>query len=257
MQEEARRPAVTSPPRNARFREGMLARLAAQDLARHISAGRALEASVATNAAEGGAIAAWCSESVDQLRAALVGVGNDAPPHHTGLWIPGEGVWRGFEYAIQGADDHATRLSLGLSYLEEVLQRMPDYAEASGQTAPEPQLSVSISGGTVNIPQLAAKINNINSAITGVVHQSGTDVAEALRELQRAVVVQDGLEDSERQNLLDNVEYLATAANTPPEGRNRGLITSVLLALTTAAASAEQLQRVMDTWGGVLQGLIP
>ncbi|WP_138430102.1 MULTISPECIES: hypothetical protein [Streptomyces] len=257
MQEEAGTPAVALPPRHARLREGMLARLTAQDLAGQISAGRALEASVATNAREGEAIAAWCSKSVEQLRAALVGVGNDAPPGYTGLWIPGEGVWRGFEYAIHHASDHATRLSLGLGYLEEVLQRMPDYAEASGQTAPEPGLSVSISGGTVNIPQLAARINNINSTITGVVHQSGTNVAEALRELQRAVVAQEGLEDTERQTLLDNVEYLATAANTPPEGRNRGLVTSVLLALTTAAAGAEQLQRVMDTWGGVLQGLIP
>ncbi|MFJ4536659.1 hypothetical protein ACIP39_11925 [Streptomyces tibetensis] len=257
MQEEARRPAVIAPPRNARLREGVLARLTAEDLARQISAGRALEASVAANAAEAEAVAAWCGESVDQLRAALVGVGNDAPPNYTGLWIPGEGVWRGFEYAIQSAGDHATRLSLELGYLEEVLRRMPDYAEASGQAAPEPRLSVSISGGTVNIPQLASQINNINSTITGVVHQSGADVAEALRELQQAVVEQEGLEESERQTLLDNVEYLATAANTPPEGRNRGLITSVLLALTAAAASAEQLQRVMDVWGGALQGLIP
>ncbi|MET9436484.1 hypothetical protein [Streptomyces sp. NPDC006551] len=82
-------------------------------------------------------------------------------------------------------------------------------------------------------------------------------MADALKGIQQAVLSQDGLEDSQRQDLLDNVEYLATAANTPPDQRNRGIITSVLLALSTAAATGDQLQRALDTWGAVLRSLLP
>lgn len=56
--------------------------------------------------------------------------------------------------------------------------------------------------------------------------------------------------------LLDNVGYLAEAAQAPPEKRNRGIIKSVLAALTAAATSGVELSKAMDTWGAVLHKLV-
>lgn len=59
--------------------------------------------------------------------------------------------------------------ALCLSYLEKVRDHMSDYAEAAGQVAPGPQISMNISGGTFYGGQFAAQISNIDSAITTVV----------------------------------------------------------------------------------------
>ncbi|KAK1181797.1 hypothetical protein B7755_028830 [Streptomyces sp. NBS 14/10] len=240
---------VEAPPRHGRLNQGMLARLVIEDVKEQIDAGRALEGSL--NEKPLRVVWSWCSETRGVLRA----FADDVPSDFWRL-VRDVGVCRSPAFPDPAALSQAY-LSLGLSYLEEVLERMPDYAEASGQAAPEPRVSFAISGGTFHGVQFATQIANIESTIAGVAYQSGTDAAEALKALQQAVLSQPGLEDSERQDLLDNVEYLATAANTPHEHRKRGLISAALLALTTAAAAGGQLQGVMDTWGGVLQGLLP
>ncbi|MEU5612651.1 hypothetical protein AB0H03_28650 [Streptomyces sparsogenes] len=240
---------VEAPPRHGRLNQGMLARLVNEDVKRQIDAGRVLERALGEEPLR--AVWSWCSEA----RGVLGAFADDVPSDFWRL-VRDVGVCKSPVFPDPGALSQAY-LSLGLSYLEEVLERMPDYAEASGQAAPEPRVSFEISGGNFHGVQFAAQIANIESTIAGVAHQSGTDTAEALKALQQAVLSQPGLEDSEREGLLDNVEYLATAANTPPEHRKRGLISAALLALTTAAATGGQLQGVMDTWGGVLQGLLP
>ncbi|OIJ63647.1 hypothetical protein [Streptomyces mangrovisoli] len=116
---------------------------------------------------------------------------------------------------------------------------------------------VSISGGTFIGGQFATQIENINSTIAGVVQQGSPQLAEALQVLRQAVQDQGGLGDDERADLLDNVGYLAQAAQTPPERRNRGLVRSVLAALTVAASSGEEVRRAMEAWGGVLHGILP
>lgn len=262
MQEEAARRINAHLPRHIRLAEVTLARLAAEDLTRQINAGRALEESLATGSSVEPAIAEWCEESVRLLDGFI---GEPPPSFGGGLWV----VQWGFRSLIQDVGNCVNpefpdqtalaraHLSIGLEYLEAVLERVPDYAKASRRTSPEPRVSFSFNGGSFHGVQFAAQIANIESTIAGVAQQSGSEVADALKGLQQAVLSQDGLEDSQRQVLLDNVEYLATAANTQPQQRNRGLITSVLLALSTAAASGDQLQRAMDTWGSVLQGLLP
>ncbi|MGW5658406.1 hypothetical protein [Streptomyces humi] len=237
-------------PRHARLSDGVLARLLAEDLRGQIARCEALDASLAAGASAPPLVERWRRETAEFLRRRL-----------------GEEAALGFTRVTRGAAACANPLvpdpnslaqaylSFGRAYLEEVRERMPDYAEASGQSRPEQQ--VNISGGTFVNAQFAGRIKNIDSTIAGVVQQGAPQLAEALKALERAVLGQAGLADDTRAELLDNVEYLAEAARTPPERRNRGLIRSVLAALTTAATGGEELHRALEAWGGVLRGILP
>lgn len=236
------------PPRYGQLLEGTLARLVAEDLADHINTGRALEERLTVGGVGETTVQSWRAKVLEST----------AIPYLLGFMD----LTRGLEACESPVVTDPVVLSraylaLGLAYLEEVQQRMPDYAEASGQAVPEPRISLSFSGGTFYGGQFAAQIANIDSTIAGVVQHGSPDVAEALKELEQAVLHQAGLDEDERRDLLDNVGYLAEAAQTPSEQRNRGIIRSVLSSLTVAAASGEELRRAMDAWGGVLHGLLP
>jgi hypothetical protein len=97
---------------------------------------------------------------------------------------------------------------------------------------------------------------NIDSTIATVVQQGSLDVAAALKALKEAVLSQQGMADEQRAELLDNVAYLAEAAQTPPEQRNRGTVRAVLSALKIAATSGAELGKVYDAWDGVLHRLL-
>ncbi|MFD8219439.1 hypothetical protein ACFV2U_38550 [Streptomyces sp. NPDC059697] len=241
-------PDEAHPPRHARLNDGMLARLLAEDLTNQIKAGRAVEAAIAAREPVPLTVQGWCRNVAGVLAGLMPEVG------------------QGFAYLTKEssacespyiADADALRrayLALGLAYLEEVQERMPDYAEASGQ---EPRVSMNISGNTIYGGQFAAQVANIDSTIAGVVQQGRHEVADALRALEQAVLSQGGLNEEQRRDLLDNVGYLAEAAETPPEQRNRGIIRSILSALSLAATSGDDLSRAMQTWSGVLHGLLP
>ncbi|MFI6434843.1 hypothetical protein [Streptomyces sp. NPDC050759] len=238
-------PGQVHPPRHARVNEGILARLLAEDIAEQIGAGEALETSSAIGVP---AVKNWWTDAWKVLSG-----------------FSGE-VSVGFSTLLRGlhqcdsplvADPGALSrayLSLGLDYLREVQERMPDYAEASGQ---EPRVSMNISGNTIYGGQFAAQIANIDSTIAGVVRQGGHEVADALKALEQAVLSQAGLDEDGRRDLLDNVEYLAQAAQAPPEQRNRGILRSALSALNIAATSGSDLRAALDSWAGVLHGLLP
>jgi len=251
------------PPRYGRLEDGVLSRLLAEDLAAQINAGRALEASLAAGTPTSLTVQDWIENvagSVDGL------TGNVNVPGVLAGLTPA--VRDGFARLTSGASGcdnpviadagalGRAYLALGLAYLEEVKVRMPDYAEASGQAAPESRVSMTIKGGTVYVGQFAGQIANIDSTIAGVVQQGSPDMADALKALEQAVMSQEDLDEEQRRDLLDNVGYLAEAAQASPEKRNRGIIKSVLSALKIAATSGAELSSAMDAWGGVLHRLL-
>jgi hypothetical protein len=133
---------------------------------------------------------------------------------------------------------------------------MPDYTEASGQDIPEAKVSMSISGGTFIGGQFAGQIANVDSTIAGIVQHGQEDMRQALLALKQAVLSQPGLDDEQRGDLLDSVEYLAEAAQAPPEKRKRGIVKSALTALKAAAIAGSELSRALDAWDAVLHKLI-
>jgi hypothetical protein len=241
-------PDVVHPPRHCRLKDGMLARLVAEDIAGHLAAGRLLDKGPNVGTASPANVLAWTNTVDATLAAGLI---DDVQ----------EGFWRLVMGApvcdTPGTDSVALSrayLTLGLTYLEEVLERMPDYAAASGQTPPQPSLAIHDS---TFYGQVAAQITNIDSTIAGIAHMGSQDVADALKALEKAVLGQTELDNAQRQELLDIVADLADAARTPPENRSRGRIKSALAYLTTAATGAADLGKALDAWQPTLHKLLP
>jgi hypothetical protein len=244
-------PDIVHAPRFARLNEGILARLITEDLETQIKTGRELENSPDSMGSLSSSVRQWVVDAGNVLR----GLSPEVLQGFTQL-ISGSAACTcpGIASPFRLAQSY---LVLGLDYLEEVRERMPDYAEASGQRAPEPNISMTIKGGTFQGVQFGTKIENINSTIAGVVNQSGSDTAAALEALKQAILSHDGLGREETQELIDNVEYLAEAAEKPPEKRNRGIIKLALAALTGAATAGTELGKVMSSWGEVLHKIMP
>ncbi|WP_329164194.1 hypothetical protein OG709_00265 [Streptomyces sp. NBC_01267] len=245
-------PEETHPPRRARLAQGEIGRLLVGDINTQLEGCRSLVESLSAGTSTWSAARAWSNSVSFFLTQCL-----------------GRAVADGFDRLTQGlnACDYPliaqpeslaqAYLCLGSSYLEEVVTLMPDYAGASEQAVPQPHVSMSFSGGTFYGGQFAAQIANINSSISGLSRQGGTEVADALKALEQAVLSQADLDEEQRRDLLDNVGYLGDVAQLPPEQRNRGIIRSVLAALSLAASSGNDLRQAMEAWGGVLRNLLP
>ncbi|MBU6530737.1 hypothetical protein [Streptomyces mayonensis] len=240
-------PEKTRPPRHAQLAQGRLGRLAAEDLADLVAKGMDLEQSLSTGRADWPEALAWTQEADAVLRSSLQGVRLDGDAERS---------IKACRSPLVADPRRLARAStvFVLSYLREVQARMPDYIEASGQQAPEPQVSMTFSGGTFIGGQFAARISNIHSTVAGIHQEGHVDVAEALRALQQAVVA-DNMDDNRRSDLLDNVEYLAQAAAAPAGERNRGLARAAMGALTAAATGGSALSQALESWGSVLHRL--
>jgi hypothetical protein len=244
-------PDDSRPPRHGHLKEGMLARLVAEDLAAGISAGRALVASVTRREQICPAARDW----VDHMNEVLVGLEPEIRISSDVFF--GLGACQSPLVPDAGAVALCRAyLVLALAYLEEVQERMPDYAQASGQAAPEPAVSLTFSGGTFYGGQFAAQITNIDSVIAGALRDGGPDTADALTALKQAILAQHGLDDEQRGDLLGGVGALAEAARVPPDRRDRTAVRSVLAALKVAALAGGELSQAMDSWGSVLHRLL-
>lgn len=244
-------PGDSRPPRHGHLKEGMLARLVAEDLAARIDAGRALAASVTRREQICPAAPDW----VDHVNEVLAGLEPEIRISSDVFF--GLGACQSPLVPAAGAVALCRAyLALALAYLEEVQERMPDYAEASGQAVPEPAVSLTFSGGTFYGGQFAAQITNIDSVIAGALRDGGPDTADALTALKQAILAQHGLDDEQRGDLLDGVGSLAQAAQAPPDKRDRAAVRSVLAALKVAALAGGELSQAMDSWGSVLHRLL-
>lgn len=248
------------PPRHGRLQPGRLARLVADDISEHITEGRALAVSLDESAAPRWPRKNWVHAVRGSLQQSLCPEVADGFAEAAG-WPDGQRIrYAERDWFLRFTDTRPALdqayLALGIAYLEEVQERMPDYAEASGQDIPEARVSMSISGGTFIGGQFAGQIANVDSTIAGIVQHGQEDMGQALLALKQAVLSQPGLDDEQRGDLLDSVEYLAEAAQAPPEKRKRGIVKSALTALNAAAITGSELSRALDAWGAVLHKLI-
>lgn len=239
------------PPQYGRLNDGVLARLFSGNLDAQIRAGDLLQRSLAAGAAGHADVVAWINLVHGVLTQGLSNEVGRRFRHAAG----GDGLLYAYAHAVPGVDTTALAsayLALGLAYLQEVREHMPNYAEAAGQAVPQ-QVSIHIDGGTFHGTQIAANIANTESIIAGVVQQGDPDLAGALKGLAEAVLAHDGLDDGQREDLLDKVDSLAEAAKSP-EKRRRGM--NALAALSAAATAGTELGKAMDTWGGLLHKLL-
>lgn len=249
------RPVIRVPgeihaPQRGRLNDGVSARFIIEDIAEQIEIGRALHATMANGWTPNRDIEAWSHKTAGIL-------GRLKADCSSSFWGLVDGAKTCTSPSVSDpASLGRAYLTLGLEYLGEVAERMPEYVEQTNEVSPG-RVSLNFNGGNFYGGQFAGKIENINSTIAGVVQRGSSDIGDALTALEQAVLNQPGLVDEQRSDLLDHVGYLATAAQTEPEERNRGIIRTVLAALTTAAASGQHLQAAMNSWGGVLHQILP
>ncbi|WP_378741861.1 hypothetical protein [Nocardia brasiliensis] len=249
-------PDCVHAPRHGWLHRGVVAAPFTEDLTAHIKQGRALEASLAHRAPASLTVHEWMAHAAGLLSG--LGSGNSELAMLNDFKKLTSGTVACDSPVIADADAlRRAYLALGLIYLEEVEERMPNYADESGRTSQGPQVRMTFTGGTFLGSQFAAQVANIDSTIAGAIQQSGSEVADAIKALEKAVLATEGIDDDHRQELLDNVEYLAEAAQTPPEERKRGMVRSALAALNIAALGGTALGDAMDAWGAVLDRLVP
>ena len=237
--------ASSRPPIHARFEDGVNGNVLLREIASLLDRGRVLRAGVATGDSDLDDVDEW-GETVRE-RVLVLFVPNvvdglmplSFPDFDSMYGLSRRGICQGL-------------LAYGLNYLEELQERMPEYMEASGQAPAAPQVSVTINGGTVVNPQIAARIDIIESTISAVVQQGDNRIAEALSALERAVLAEQAVDQATRSDLLDGLQALADAARTHPEKRNRGVVKAILSTFKTAAASGPELAKAVAAWGTLL-----
>ncbi|MCM6773559.1 hypothetical protein NDR87_08765 [Nocardia sp. CDC159] len=248
-------PTVPAPPRHAQPRRGVNARVLAEQIAAQRDHADRLTISRGASEHALPAIRHWADEVRDLL--ANLTVPSDRRPLFA---IQFQDIVGGID-ATEGplvANPTAllrAYLALAKHYLAKVGENMSDYAEASGQSG-RGGINISISGGTVYNPQFAESITNIDSNIVTIAQRGDGEVAQALQSIGSAVLSDRQLDDERRQELLDNVEYLAQNAQQPPEKRNRGMIKSALAALNTAATTGTEVGKAVTTWGEALNAIL-
>ncbi|UGT42679.1 hypothetical protein LTV02_04470 [Nocardia yamanashiensis] len=242
-------PRYVQPPRHGRIRKGFLARLIAEDIAEHIDSATDYYVAMHGDNSHDLPLQPWFTEIYQCLkRISPDAIANDFLT-----------LTKGVEYADLQFIPNLTVVRaytvLCLNYLREVQQRMNDYAEASGQGRREPTYAFNIHNSTLNNTTVGSRVESISYSISNVINQGNQELGDALEAVKQAIL-KDDLGDQKRGELLDNVEYLAQAAETAPENRKAGMIRSALAALTTAATAGTQLNQALESWGSALSGIL-
>ena len=238
------------PPRHAVLVSGVLGRNLLEDLDGHIETGVEIERALANRSEPPVRIADWIQSATYRVLSQMT------PALTAGLSRIVEDLTVCDAAVID--DPYALRQAYTaeiLNYLQAVRQRMPDYIEASGQRTNDPTVSMTFNNS--NIGQVASQISNNDAKVVGLAQPYDGDVVQALDALQQAVRNERTLMGEEQAELLERIEYLSKAAQSPPHTRDRFTLKSVLTALNVAAASGSDLSHALSSWSGVLSRLIP
>ncbi|MER6455976.1 hypothetical protein ABT270_25750 [Streptomyces sp900105245] len=148
---------------------------------------------------------------------------------------------------------HAAYVAVALDYLAEVLERMPDYTEASGQGKRRDPVTVYGNVGAIGDVHnshiaVADTVISIGASINAVAARGEPDVAAALRDLTQAVQRAPGLAEDRRAQLLDGVADVADAVVAPDEPRRLSRARNAMAAIASAAGTSSQLAHAVETW---------
>lgn len=153
---------------------------------------------------------------------------------------------------------YSAQVAIAVNYLAEVLELMPDYAEASGQGKRRDPVTVYGHVGTLysevsnsNV-SVADTVNSIGTTIGVIDDRGDSSVAAAIRALAEAIQHDPELTEDLRAQLLDNVADVADAAVEPAEPRKRSRARAAMTAITTAASASSHLAQAVGSWHDVL-----
>ncbi|MFD9412137.1 hypothetical protein ACFWBN_34755 [Streptomyces sp. NPDC059989] len=226
------------PPRHGKLPDGVIARNLAEDITAAIAQGRALHANLAAGLPPLPALESWR----DSTRRATIFRAHD--------------LMEGIEACRASIVPDPTALgraylAIALEYLEELMDRLPDYAEASGQSKHD-QVTVHGNVGVIGSVSkshisVAETVTNIGTATEALAGRGDTDLAVAIRALTQAIQQASELADDQRAQLLDNVADIADAAAAPDAPRSLSRARAAMAVITSAAGASTQLTQAAGT----------
>ncbi|MFE2871849.1 hypothetical protein [Embleya sp. NPDC059259] len=143
---------------------------------------------------------------------------------------------------------HLVCMAFSMNYLLEVLKRMPEYADRSGQGK---KLDGIVVNGNVGVINTAESLRIINSTMAGIIDRGDARTADAVSELSAAVQEDPNLTDEVRAQLLDHVADVAEAAAVPDEPRRLNRARAALASITAAAGASSRIAQVVTEWQDV------
>jgi hypothetical protein len=106
--------------------------------------------------------------------------------------------------------------------------------------------------GMLNTGQLK-EVENISISISSLEESGYKDVAEAIRQLTKAVAEYQGISNEQRTELLDQLDELSNQATLSPERRVKpGVLKVILTGLAASLGAAGGLAEVWSTWGSTI-----
>jgi hypothetical protein len=118
------------------------------------------------------------------------------------------------------------------------------------------QVIFNISGGTIGQVAVADTLLNLQHHILAITDQGELEVAAALKSLGQAVLDEPTLDDRRRADLVDNVDDIANAAETPHGQRKHGRLQAAINSISAAAAAGTKLHQAWVAWGPYLEQLL-
>src|SRR5690349_14398552 len=116
------------------------------------------------------------------------------------------------------------------------LQAFPELDEDLRQAQP-PSIHLHIENSSVANLNLGSQVGTINTALEAIWEQPGSTQQElvvALKQLTEATVADKGLQDTEKQEIVEALSILAEQAAKNPQNRSKGPVRAILSWLPTA-----------------------
>ena len=91
-------------------------------------------------------------------------------------------------------------------------------------------------------------VQRVDVNLTYLKQGGNKDVADALQKLTEAIVNEPELPSTDKNNLLDQVDYLAEQASCAAKDRRRGMIKAAMDSLGSFAHSANSITTIAVAW---------
>jgi hypothetical protein len=125
----------------------------------------------------------------------------------------------------------------------DLAEMLMSYSAMEGAVSVSDKPIINIINSQVGNLNLGSQIGNINTSLSVVSQQgaSGKDFAEAVKAVTEAVLGAAELNDAQKKEAVQSLEFISQEAATPPEQRKTGVLRTVVESIPkvlSAAASA-------------------
>lgn len=99
--------------------------------------------------------------------------------------------------------------------------------------------------GSIN----TAQVGRINVAMNGISNGSDESVKQAIKSITEAMVNSTELESAQKDQLLEQMAFIAEQAALPANSRQKSVIKPVLTAISASLSSVSSLATIWAQWG--------